>query len=58
MPKYAVNYFTESQWIVIVEADSYADALQNWSDAAYWDSEPECIGEDMMDGDVYIEETE
>lgn len=56
MPKYAVNYFTENQWVVIVDADSYEDACVHWMDSAYWDSEPECIGEDMMDTDVIIEE--
>lgn len=56
MPQYAVNYFTESQWVVIIEADSYEDACVHWSDPAYWDSEPECVSEDMMDTDVIIEE--
>ena len=58
MPKYSVNYFTESAWVVIVEADSYEEALQHWFDTAYWDREPECISEDMSDRDVYIEEME
>jgi hypothetical protein len=58
MPKYSVQYFTESAWVVIVEADCYEDALQNWFDTAYWDREPECISEDMSDRDVYIEEME
>ena len=58
MPKYAVNYFTENQWVVIVDADSYEDACVHWMDSAYWDGEPECIGEDMTDTDVHIEEME
>jgi len=56
MPTYAVNYFTENQWVVIIEADSYEDACVHWMDPAYHLFQPECISEDMMDTDVMIEE--
>lgn len=56
MPKYTVNYIVEAQYVVIVEADSYEEAAWHWHDPAYWDSEPECVSEDLMDTDVYVEE--
>ncbi len=56
MPRYAVNYFTETQYNLVIEADSYEEACVHWMDPAYWDSDPEPIGEDMMDIDVHIEE--
>jgi hypothetical protein len=58
MAKYAVNYCVEAQYTVIVDADSYEEAEERWFDPAYWDSEPECVGEDLTDTDVYIEEIE
>ena len=56
MPRYIVNYFTETQYNLVIEADSYEEACVHWMDPAYWDSDPEPIGEDMMDTDVIIEE--
>ena len=56
MPRYVVNYFTETQYNLVIEADSYEDACVHWMDPAYWDSDPEPVGEDMMDTDVIIEE--
>lgn len=58
MPRYVVNYFTETQYNLVIEADSYEDACIHWMDSAYWDGDPQPIGEDMMDTDVYIEEME
>ena len=58
MPQYSVRYFTEVEWEVIVNADSYEDAAVHWCDSAYWDSEPEALNEDMGHADVYIEEME
>lgn len=56
MPEYEVHYFTESEWVVIVDADSMSEAAERWRDPAYHTSEPECVNEEIVDGDAYIEE--
>ena len=56
MPKFAVYYATECEWMVQVEADDEYHAREVWWNDAHWLTEPECVSEDMVDTSVNVEE--
>lgn len=56
MPKYEVYYATEREYMIIVNAESEDEARECWADEAYWESDPECVREDMIDTNVDVVE--
>jgi len=56
MPKFAVYYATECEWMVQVEADDEYHAREVWWNDAHWLTYPECVREDMVDTSVNVEE--